>query len=138
MTDGLTAVINFMVSTQHIPHYNPVPTGWPEAGSAWIHTNATLDRQNYGFALLDSISPAFGAQPIDLLEDNGVSTAPGNAEAIVDFFIDAFFGGALTPLERQQAIDFLNTGDFGQSPYDEARIRDAVGLLLGYPHFQEQ
>ena len=48
-TDGLAEVIDFLVSTEHIPHYNPVPTGWPEDGDSWINTNNMLDRQNFGF-----------------------------------------------------------------------------------------
>jgi len=73
------------------------------------------------------------------LADHGVSTAPGNADGIVDFFSNVFYGGALTPSERQQAIDFLNTDINGTpSPYDETRIRRTVGFLLGYPQFQEQ
>jgi len=70
---------------------------------------------------------------------NGVSTAPGNAPAIVDFFSDALFGKALTPAERQAAIDFLNSDNNGVvSDYDNTRIRNTVGFLLGYPQFEEQ
>jgi uncharacterized protein (DUF1800 family) len=138
-TDGLDTVISFLAATQHIPHYNPVPTGWAEDGDSWINTNAVLDRQNFGFTLLTSTNFGFGADPIALLNDNGVSSAPGNAEAIVDFFADVLFGGALTPAERQAAIQFLNTDNAGSpSPYNDARIRDTVALLLGYPQFQEQ
>ena len=50
-----------------------------------------------------------------------------------------FFGGALTAAERQVAIDFLNSDDFGDpAPYDDARILDTIALLMGYPQFQEQ
>jgi hypothetical protein len=57
----------------------------------------------------------------------------------VDFLADALLGGALTPAERQKAIDFLNTNDSGTpSTYNNARIRDLVGFLLGYPQFEEQ
>jgi uncharacterized protein (DUF1800 family) len=138
-TDGLEEVISFMVATDHIPHFNPVPTGWAEDGESWINTNAVLDRQNFGFTLLGSTSPLFGADPIALLNDNGVSTAPGNTLAIVDFFSGVLFGGALTPSERQTAIQFLNTNDAGfPSVYNESRIRNTAALLLGYPQFQEQ
>jgi len=138
-TEGITGVLDFLVSTWHIPHYNAVPTGWPEDGASWIGTNNSLDRQNFGFTLLSSTHPLFGADPLALLEDNGVSTAPGNAEAIVDFFGDVFFGGGLTPAERQVAVDFLNTDDLGDpAPYDNARILDTIALLMGYPQFQEQ
>jgi uncharacterized protein (DUF1800 family) len=138
-TEGLTGVLDFLVSTWHIPFYNAVPTGWPEDGASWIGTNNLLDRQNFGFTLLSSTHPLFGAEPLALLEDNGVSTAPGNAEAIVDFFSDVFFGGGLTAAERQLAIDFLNTDDFGDpAPYNDVRILETIALLTGYPQFQEQ
>ena len=56
-----------------------------------------------------------------------------------DFLADVMFGGALTLDERQMAIDYLNTDDLGvPTPYDDTRIRQTVGLLLGYPQFQEQ
>ena len=75
----------------------------------------------------------------NLLVANGISTAPGNAAAIVDFFADALFAKALTGAERQAAIDFLNTDNSGVvSAYNNTRIRDVVGFLLGYPQFQEQ
>ncbi len=138
-TDGITEVINFLESAQHLPHFNPVPTGWPEDGESWIGTNNMLERQNFGIVLLSSGGTAFGTDALGLWQDNGVSTAPGNAEAIVDFLADAFFGGALTPAERQEALDYLNTDDLGDpSDYNDVRIRDVIALLLGYPHFQEQ
>jgi len=138
-TDGATQVINFLQAAQHLPHFNPVPTGWPEDGESWIGTNNMLERQNFGIALASSGGTAFGTDALGLLQDNGVSTAPGNTEAIVDFFADAFFGGALTPAERQEAIDYLNTDDLGNpSDYNDPRIRDVIALLLGYPHFHEQ
>jgi uncharacterized protein (DUF1800 family) len=138
-TDGLTRVLTYLSATQHRPHYNPVPTGWPEDGLSWINTNNMLDRQKLIFELLQSNDPEFSADPISLLEDNGVSTAPGNAVAIVDFFADAMFGGALTPAERQAAVDYLNTDDDGvPTPYDDRRIGEVVAILAGYPQFQEQ
>jgi uncharacterized protein (DUF1800 family) len=138
-TDGLTGALDFLILAGEIPHYNPVPTGWPESGGAWIGTNNTLERQNFPVTLLSSGAPEFGADPIQLLNDNGISTLPGNAEAIVDFLSDAFFGAALTPAERQAAIDYLNTDGAGNpAPYDDVRILETVVLLLGYPHFQEQ
>jgi uncharacterized protein (DUF1800 family) len=138
-TDGLTTALTFLVNAQHIPHYNPVPTGYPEVGEVWIDTNNYLERQNYGLAVAFLDTPEFGSNPIALLNANGVSTAPGNAEAIVDFFAQRLFGGALTPLERQRAIDYLSTDSAGvPSAYDDGRIRETVGFLLGYPQFQEQ
>ncbi len=138
-TDGFTQVLNFLETAQHLPHFNPVPTGWPEDGDSWIGTNNLLDRQNFGIKLLSFGAGIFGTDALGLLQDNGVSTAPGNSEGIVDFFADAFFGGALTPAERQEAIDYLDTDDLGNpSDYNDVRIRDVIALMLGYPHFLEQ
>ena len=139
-TDGVTTIISpFLVQAQHLPHYNAVPTGWPENGDSWIGTNNTLTRQNFGMELAASNGANFGSDPIGLLNDGGVTTAPGNAEAIVTFLADVLFAGALTPAEHQQAVDFLNTDDGGvPAPYNNNRIRDVVGLMLGYPQFQEQ
>ena len=138
-TDGTTVVLGLLANASHLPHYNPVPTGWPEAGEAWLDTTNTLERQNFGVYLTAFNDPEFGSDLMNLLADHGVSTAPGNAEAIIDFFSDLLFGGALTPAERQQAIDFLNSDVNGApSPYDETRIRRTAGFLLGYPQFQEQ
>ena len=138
-TDGSTQVFNYLTRAQHLPYLNPVPTGWPENGEDWVDTNNTLERQNFGIKAAAGSSATFGSDPITLLVANGVSTASGNTAAIVDFFTDALFGKALTPLERQKAIDFLNTDDNGNvSNYNNTRIRDVVGFLLGYPQFQEQ
>lgn len=138
-TDGSAQVFNYLTRAQHLPYLDPVPTGWPESGADWVDTNNTLERQNFGIQLGSANGATFGSDAIALLNANGVSTASGNAAAIVDFLSDAMFAGALTPAERQRAIDFLNTDDNGNpSPYNNARIRDLVGFLLGYPQFQEQ
>ncbi len=138
-TNGLSYIFNYLVAAQHLPHYNEVPTGYPETGREWIDTNSTLTRQNFGLHLTTLSGATFGSDPIALLNANGVSPAPGNEAAIVDFFAKALFGGALTPADRQAAITFLSTNDVGvTSPFDATRIRDTVGLMLGYPQFQEQ
>jgi len=138
-TDGLSVVVSYLISAQHIPHYNEAPTGYAETGPEWLDTNNTLTRQNFGLHLSAVNGAGFGSDPIGLLAANGVSTLPGNEGPIVDFFARILFGGALTPVERQRAITFLTTDDLGaQSPYNAARIRETVGLMLGYPQFQEQ
>jgi uncharacterized protein (DUF1800 family) len=138
-TDGVTTILNYMLLAQHIPYYNEVPTGYDEVGDAWLDTTNTLERQNFGIHVSFVAGLDFGSDPIGLLTASGISTAPGNAEAIVGFFADVMFGGALTPGEFQVAVDFLNTDDDGvPSAYDLQRIRETVGLLMGFPQFQEQ
>jgi uncharacterized protein (DUF1800 family) len=138
-TDGVSQIFNTLVRAQHLPYLNPVPTGWSELAPEWIGTNGVLERQNFGVRLAQANGTNFGSDPVALLGAHGVSTAPGNAAGIVDFFADALFGGALTPAERQRAIDFLNTNNAGApAPYDSVRIRQTVGLLLGLGQFFEQ
>ncbi len=138
-TDGVDRVVNYLVQAQHLPYYNEVPTGYPELGGAWIDTANTLERQNLGIEIALTGSLVFGSDPIGLLQDQGIPAGPGNAAEIVDFFADVLFGGALTPAERQTAIDFLLTNDQGvPSFFNASRIRQTVGFLLGYPQFQEQ
>ena len=138
-TDGATKVITFLASTSHRVYFNPAPTGWAEAGFNWINTNNMLDRQNFAYELVTSDDPDFSGRTLSVLLDNGVAVGPGNAEAIVDFYSDVLFGQALTPAERQAAIDYLNTDDAGvPSPYDFDRIRGIVGAMIGFPHFEEQ
>jgi hypothetical protein len=61
----------------------------------------------------------FSADIIPLLNDNGVSTAAGD--------------------ERQAAIDYLNTDDNGvPANYNDARIRETVGYMLGFAQSFEQ
>jgi uncharacterized protein (DUF1800 family) len=138
-TNGSSQVFNYLTQAQYLPYLNTVPTGWSEKGDDWIDTYNLLVRQNFGIALGSNSGTNFGSDPLALLTANGVPTAPGNAAAIVDFLVDAMMAGALTPAERQKAIDFLNTDDSGvPSNYNNARIRDLVGFLLGYAQFQEQ
>jgi len=138
-TDGISFMFILLVTAQHIPHYNPIPTGYPETGPEWIDTNGTLWRQNFGLILTELADAAFGSDPVALLNANGVSPVPGNEAAIVDFFAKILFAGAISPADRQAAITFLSTNDSGVvSPLNATRIRDTVGLMLGYPQFQEQ
>lgn len=60
--------------------------------------------------------------------------------AIVNFFADTMFGGAITPAERQLAIDYLETDNLGLPDlnYDDGRIRQTIAFMLGYAQFQEQ
>jgi uncharacterized protein (DUF1800 family) len=80
-TDGQGQIIDYLVLANQTPHFNPVPTGYPEVGSAWIDTNGVLTRQNFGILLVALDTPEFGSNPVGFLEANGISTAsePDNA-----------------------------------------------------------
>jgi uncharacterized protein (DUF1800 family) len=138
-TNGYSTVRSYLTRMQHLYHQNAVPTGWPEAGGDWVDTNNLLERQNFGLDLTSRTGANFGTDLIALLQDSGVSTAPGNAEGIVDFFVDVLFGGAVTPADRQAAIDVLNTDDDGViSDYTTERIQETVGFMMGFAQYTEQ
>jgi len=138
-TDGASQVINYLAFSQHIPHFNPVPTGYPEDGESWIDTTNVLIRQNFGLHLAAVSDPLFGSDPLGLLNAHGVSTLPGNQIAIVDFLNDYLFAGTLTAAEKGLVVGWLITSKLGlPSPYDEDRLRKAVGMMLGFAQFQEQ
>ena len=139
-TNGSSTIGGYLQRMGHELHQNPVPTGYDEVGASWLGTNNTLERTAFGEHVARSTGSNFGGDVIGLLTDNGIPTAPGNAAAIVDFFAGILFGGAMSPAERQAAIDFLLTDDSGNPDpgYNNARIRGTVGFMLGYAGFQEQ
>lgn len=137
-TDGQSMVEGYLTRMSELFHYNPVPTGYSEIGGDWLDTNNLLERRNFG---VTAAGPYLAADVIGLLHDHGVSTAslPNNAAAIVDDLSSVLFGSALNAAERQRAIDYLNTDDNGlPSPYNDARIRDTAGYMLGFAQFLEQ
>lgn len=138
-TDGQIKVRDYLTRMSEVFHTNGVPTGFSELGGDWLDTNNFLERQNFGLDLTASTGSTFTNDIAGLLAANGISTAQGNAPAIVDFFSDILFAGRLTPVERQTAIDYLNTNDSGvPSNYDITRIRETYGFLMGYAQFLEQ
>lgn len=138
-TNGSTKVRSYLVRMKHRYHENPIPTGYAERGDAWIDTNGVLERQNYGMELGELTWSSFGSDIINLLQDHGISTSAGNEDAIVDFLIEILFGGVQTSEGRAAAIEYLTTDETGQpSGYDNAKIRQVTGFMLGYPEFLEQ
>lgn len=138
-TDGQGYAINYLASAQHLPHFNPIPTGYEETGAFWIDTTNTLTRQNFSLHLAATSPGLFGSDPIGLLHDNSVSTANGNAAAIIDFLAEYLFAGRLTQADRAAALFYLTTDNVGSpAPYDDYKVRKTVGLMLGFAQFQEQ
>ena len=67
--------------------------------------------------------------------------------AVVDYFAQILYpgeGAANLGLDREAAIEFLNTADDGRtsSPFNlsshDGRVRGVVALLMCFPRFQEQ
>ncbi len=125
---------NWLAAMAHMPYFRVEPDGYPDDGGAWIGTNQLLSRQDMGLALTWDWF-FYRTETTQMVSDYGLSTA----EQIVDFFSDLFYGGALTPAERQRAITYLETDALGNpSPYDDNRIREAVGFMLGFSQFNER
>ena len=140
-TDGSNLNRTYLGRMQESFHQNPVPTGYSELGGDWLDTNNLLERLNFGLDMTARTASTFGADVIGLLNANGVSTAPlpDNSAAIVDYFAGTLFAGAITPNERQRAIDYLHTNDSGvASNYDDVRIRETCGYMMGFAQFLEQ
>lgn len=136
--EGIQRASGFLIRMQHIPHGNVVPTGYPEVGSAWVDTNNILERQNLAFDAVTKTDPRFGTQLIAMMADEGLSAA-SPPDAIIDYWADRLFGGALTPAELQEGLDYLTTDDLGvPAPVSDAAIRETVAFLMGFPHFCEQ
>ena len=137
----------------------PEPDGWPELGSVWLNTanlcermrfvehllmpttGTTLKDRDYGNAGLRNTSDPAGL--VRLKVPSGDWNNPG---VLVDYFLGLIYpgeGAANLGIDRQAAIDFLNTDDAGaSSPFSltthERRLRGMVGTLLSLPRFQEQ
>jgi uncharacterized protein (DUF1800 family) len=138
-TDGNARIRGYLMRMQQLLHQNPIPTGYPERGDAWIDTNGVLERQNLGMDIAERSGVNFGSDLILLLRDNGVPAGQGHAAETVDFFLDVLFAGAAPSAARAEAIRYLETDDDGlPAAYDNARIREVVGFLLGRPEFLEQ
>lgn len=135
-TNGTTQVQGALDLMQEYPYTNPVPTGFSEAGSSWIDTNGLLQRQKFAIDLALGKSAGFASDVMGLLGEHGLTTA----DQIVDFYLDLLLGGDYTPAQRQAALTFITTANDGVSPgtLTETRIRQTVGVILGFPQANEQ
>ncbi len=134
--NNLGTLYNYLARMQMLPHLKSEPTGYGELARDWINTNDLLERQNFAWDVTTQLG--FLEDIIQLLADNGLTAAspPGS---IVDFYSNILFGGALTPYERQRAIDFLSSDDNGvPAAVTDDRIRNMVAFMIGFPQYLEQ
>ena len=134
----------------------PEPDGYSEFGRIWLST-ANLDERwrfaqhllmasNYGLKTTDG-SRNNTSDPVKLIRLKLPSTAWNDPGAVVDYFAQILYpgeGAANLGLDREAAIEFLNTADDGRtsSPFNlsshDGRVRGVVALLMCFPRFQEQ
>jgi hypothetical protein len=139
------------------------PDGYSEFGKVWLNTanlcermrfvqhllmasNSGTKSSDYGSAGLKNVS-----NPVKLLKMKVPSTGWTNAPVVVNYFLGNLYpgeGSANLDPDRQAAIQFLNTNEYGASDgfsgldpnsatYD-GRVRGMVALLMCFPRFQEQ
>jgi uncharacterized protein (DUF1800 family) len=137
------------------------PDGYSEFGRIWLSTANLAERMRYAQSFLMTTSYGlkdddYGAggrnnisDPARLVRLKLPSTSWNDPGAIVDFFLGILYpgeGAANLGLDRQAAIDFLNSNDAGTptpgTPFNltthDGRLRGTVALLMCLPRFQEQ
>ncbi|MFC3193266.1 DUF1800 domain-containing protein [Marinicella sediminis] len=136
-----------------LPFSYPAPTGFSDVSSAWLNTNALLDRWNLGFAL------AYGdLNPGRNVDDNNPQQAVagdflaiqmtaviGDARtpaAITDLIIHRLLHRKLSSKDRDALIE-LAGGEFASTqplPLDLAvdAARTVLAALLASRHFQQR
>jgi uncharacterized protein (DUF1800 family) len=141
------------------------PDGWSELGRDWVSTSALVDRMRFVQNLLMANSNSnkardFGSSralnvsdPVGLIKLKLPESQWGDAEAILDFFLQILFlgeGRANLDLDRQAALLYLNSNHIGlldsppfarlavTSPAYDERVRGMVAVLMCSPRFQEQ
>jgi hypothetical protein len=139
------------------------PDGYSESGKVWMNTANLCERMRFVQHLLMSLSNGtkssdYGSagrknvsDPVGLLKMKLPQGSLTNAAAVVDYFLGNLYPGegkANLDMDRQAAIDFLNSDDFGvpfgfnqlspTSPAYDGRVRGMVALLMCFPRFQEQ
>jgi hypothetical protein len=134
----------------------PEPDGYSELGGIWLNT-ANLDERwryaqhllmaaNYSLKGTDYGTTRNTSDPSRLVRERIPSGSWNNPAALVDFFLGLLYpgeGAANLALDRQAAIDYLNTNDAGAPSAfvfasHDGRVRGMVALLMCFPRYQEQ
>lgn len=139
---GLTAtnpVRNAISAMNHLPFYFSTPDGFPEID--FLGTAKLLERFRFNSRIYNSSDPAYDL--VELLESRGI--AAEDPTAIVEFFLTLLYQERYTTEERDQAITFLSTDDFGNPvPLDsaavdyESRLEKVAAFLASFPQGTQQ
>ena len=116
-----------MLNMGHLPFNRATPDGYPDVQEDW--TDNLLTRWNIAIAAAHGGIPGATASLRPLLEAHDI---PLEAESIVNFLGEFFYGRPLSEGESGVILDYLNEGD----PNDVERLQDAIALLLAAPIFQ--
>ena len=126
---------------QRLFYFN-IPTGYPEVGTPWISANGFLSRWKYADQLTNSYPGRPGTQ---------VSVAPmatatrlrlTTADEVLDHFAKLTLGMPLDPARRALLRAVLvdpRTNEFNPTGGgQDARLRETISQMLGFPEFNEQ
>jgi uncharacterized protein (DUF1800 family) len=121
-----------MLEHMGMPLYrNPVPTGWPVSGDAWVNADQLVQRINLAFDLFEDLQDAPGFSLLDrALASNNITGA-----GILGMFMDDFFARRMTYLEYREALSGLDGADvFDTNAVDaEQRLRQTLRTMLAFP-----
>jgi uncharacterized protein (DUF1800 family) len=106
----------------HLPYYWSPPDGYPDTESYW--SGFVLPRFNFGARLYSNNSGGM-ALGVDFID---TALSPGQ---IVDRIDRVLFGDTMTESVRTTLRGFLE-----KAPLTKQRIREAIGLAVGSPPFQ--
>ncbi len=135
----------------------PEPDGFSEDGRIWLST-ANLDERwrfaqhllmatSYGLKNTDYATTRNTSDPAKLVRLKLPAASWNDPAAIVDYFFTLLAGAegaGNLGMDRQAAIDFLNTADNGTTPSPfnlvshDGRLRGMIALMMCLPRFQEQ
>jgi uncharacterized protein (DUF1800 family) len=139
------------------------PDGYSEMGKVWLNTANLCERMRFVQHLLMPTASGTKAtdygtpgkknvsDPVALLKLKVPPASWTNPGVIVDYFLGVLYPGegkANLDMDRQAALDFLNSDENGnsslfasQNPTSAAydgRVRGMVALLMCFPRYQEQ
>jgi uncharacterized protein (DUF1800 family) len=118
-----------------------IPTGYPERGGPWISANGFLQRWKFADDFM-FLFPRAGQQvQVNPMADVARLGLP-NADAVIDHYARLLLGGKMDATRRQLLTDVLvnpttrrfDPADGGQ----DARLRETISQMLGFPEFNEQ
>ena len=111
----------------HIPFRRSTPDGYPDEQADWVDNQ--LMRWNIALAAAHGDVPGASGSLLPILEANNVAL---EAEPILLFMAELFYGRTVTPEERQILTDYVNTA----SGETVEVLQDALALLVAAPAFQ--
>lgn len=120
-----------------------IPTGYPEVGTPWISANGFLQRWKFDEQLMFAYPSARAQVWTDPMQTT-VRLRLSSADEVIDHFTRHLIGTTVDATRRQLLTDVLVdpvTRLFINDPANNgqnARLREMIEQVLGFPEFNEQ